>query len=232
MRGLMCFVVVCGTTAPALAGFMDLSISRQIKAGALLADDQTSQDSHDKQNSTTGLWADAVQGTLARNTMTVNSQSSQASRVMETRFNGNSRLTQFARTLDGAFGRSTGSSEYLIHFRVDDFVNASYAYDFSINLASSDQRYAHAQFLLYRLDDNMVILHEQIADGHVSRAGDIALQPAHYAFLVESQMLINSENAEMHDGSVTTSFDFKMIPSPGAASLACLSLAAARRRRG
>lgn len=217
----------------ALAGFTGLTISRQIEAGALLADASTTQDFREKLNFAPGVWTDSVQANIARDSMTVDSRSSQSTRVTSTRFDGTSHLTQFVRTLNTATGRSTGSSEFLVHFNIQNFVDFSYFYDFFINMGAGDNRQAHAQVLLMRLDDSVIFLNEQITSGRVTRGGTLTLQPARYAFLIESAMLIENHGPEMHDGSVVASFDFKMIPTPGAATLAGLFvLAATRRRRG
>lgn len=217
----------------ALAGFTGLTISRQIEGGALLSDGTTSQDFREKQNFASGIWADTVQANIARDSMTVDSRSSQSTRITSTRFDGTSHVTQFVRTLNTATGRSTGSSEFLVHFNIHNFVDFSYSYDFFINMETGDTRQAHAQILLMRLDDSAIFLSEQITSGRVTRGGTLTLQPARYAFLVESAMLIENHGPEMHDGSVVTSFDLAMIPAPSAATLAGLfSLAATRRRRG
>ncbi len=232
MRVALCVVVLAGSAPAALAGFTGLSVSRQIEAGALLADGQTSQDFKEKQNFASGIWVDTIRATIARNSMTVDSSSSQSTRITNELFNGTSHVTQFVRTLNSATGRSTGSSEFLVHFNIHHFVDFAYAYDFFINLESSDSRGAHAQILLMRLDDGAIFLNEQITSGRIARSGSLTLQPARYAFLVESAMLIENHGAEMHDGSVVTSFDFRMVPGPGGASIAGVLFVTARRRRG
>ena len=226
-------LVALAASSAAHADFTGLTISRQIEAGALLADATTSQDFREKQNFAPGIWADTVQANIARDSMTVDSRSSQSTRITTTSFDGTSHVTQFVRTLGTATGRSTGSSEFLVHFNIHNFVDFAYSYDFFINMEAGDTRQAHAQILLMRLDDSVIFLNEQITSGHVTRGGSLTLQPARYAFLVESAMLIENHGPEMHDGSVVTSFDFKMVPAPGAATLAGLFvLAATRRRRG
>lgn len=224
-------IVVAGMTQLAFAGFTGLTVSRQIESGALIADAQTSQDSQEKQNFSGGAWGDNVRSLLVRDSMTADSQSSQSSHIGAMGMDGTSHLLQFARSLDSAAARSTGSSEFLVHFNIHNEIKFSYSYQFSINLWSSDTRQAHAQILLMRLDDSAIFLSDQITTGNISRGGMLTLQPARYAFLVDAAMYINTQGSEGHDGSVLASFNLRMVPAPGVPSVAGLMLLAARRRR-
>lgn len=233
MRTALCVVVLAGSASAAFAGFTGLSVSRQLEAGSLIHDGQTFQDFKEKQNFAPGLWTDTALTSLARNGATANARSSQSSRVGVDRFEGSTSASMFAEAGQNQFARAGGSSEYLVHFNVHNTVTISYLYKSFINIEVGDGLSAHSQMLVLRLDDNFVVLQEQSTGGNSTRFGEVTLQPARYAFLMESAIQLNSPAGESHDGFVNTSFDFRLIPAPGAVGVAGLAmLSAGRRRRG
>ncbi|MBL8760028.1 MAG: hypothetical protein JNL50_01880 [Phycisphaerae bacterium] len=222
MRTAFCVVVLAGPTSAAFAGFTGLFVSRQLEAGSLIHDVQTFQDFEEKQNFVPGLWADTAMTSLTRNGATANARSSQSSRVGVDRFEGSTSASMFARAEHDQFARAGGSSEYLIHFNVHNTVTISYLYKSFINIESGDGLSAHSQMLVLRLDDNFVVLQEQSTGGNITRFGEITLQPARYAFLMESAIQLNSPAGESHDGFANTNFDFRLVPAPGCGAAVAL----------